>query len=40
MLVKCKVFHGQAYKVAKQLIDDFLNEQCHMSVMSFQEMVD
>lgn len=40
MLVKRKVFHGKACEVAKQLIDDLLNEQCQVSVMSFQEMVD
>ena len=40
MLVKRKVFHGKACKVAKQLIDDLLNEQWQMSVMSFKEMID
>ena len=40
MLVKCKVFHGKACKMAKQLIDDLLHEQWQMSVMSFKEMID
>ena len=40
MLVKRKVFHGKACEVAKQLIDDLLNEQWQMSVMPFKEMID